>query len=62
MPEEQVGPIKRGFGLLGLRTPKVNGNGIKACPPFLRVAMDAPVANNRRVIIFFEHSFSVLII
>lgn len=23
MPEEEVGPIKRGFGLLGLRTPKV---------------------------------------
>ncbi|CBN74513.1 ABC transporter-like protein [Ectocarpus siliculosus] len=23
MPEEQVGPIKRGFGLLGLRTPKL---------------------------------------
>lgn len=23
MPEEKVGPVKRGFGLLGLRTPKV---------------------------------------
>lgn len=26
MPEEEVGPIKKGFGLLGLRTPKVNSS------------------------------------